>query len=449
MILRPFDGVYPEHSQRAQGRPGSGLAFRDLLKTSFGNLGRHKVRTILSSVGVTVGIVTIVTMVSLGIGVRQEMLSNFDALGLETLRVFPVTEERTAFDPFGEPPRKVLLTEELVDDLRARDDVLEVQPSLRLPYAMNVGLEMDGQMVIVRPWQQASGSADPFVLEPVFVAGEEPPRDAAGVIAVNTHTLKELDITEPDYEGLIGQEVIIVLRAPRGDSFRRPLKLAGVFDTHYGPNDYALVVLGLPARLEMLAWWYNSSDYLARRGYDLLLIRATSLNDATQILDLLEARGFRVQSVKMMLDMVNRAMIVIETMLGSVGGLALFVASIGIANTMVMVVYERTHEIGVLKAVGASPGDIRALFVVESALIGLIGGVVGTVAGWLLGKGLDRLIRTIMEWQEIQVQATFFVVTGGLVAAALGFATLVGLLAGLYPAARAARLDPLDALRHE
>ena len=82
-------------------------------------------------------------------------------------------------------------------------------------------------------------------------------------------------------------------------------------------------------------------------------------------------------------------------------------------------------------------------------MIGLIGGVVGTVAGWLLGKGLDRLIRAIMEWQEIQVQATFFVVTGGLVAAALGFATLVGLLAGLYPAARAARLDPLDALRHE
>jgi putative ABC transport system permease protein len=448
MTLRPSE-VYPEHSRRTQGRLRSKLTFRDLIRTSFSNLGRHKVRTALSSVGVTVGILTIVTMVSLGIGVRKEMLSTFDTLGLETLHVSPVTEERTAFDPFGEPPRRLLLTDELVDELRARDDVLEVQPSLRLPYAMNIGLELDDQMIFVRPWQQDSGPADPFVPEPEFVVGEALPRDAPGVVTVNTRALKDLDIAESDYQRLIGQEVAIVLRTPRGDSFRLLLKLVGIFDTHYGPNDYAIVALGLPTRLEMLAWWYDSPDYLARRGYDLLLIRATSLNDATQVLDLLEARGFRVQSVKMMLDMVNRAMIVLETMLGSVGGLALFVASVGIANTMVMAVYERTREIGILKAVGASPGDIRALFVVESALIGLIGGVVGTAVGWLLGKGLDRLIRAIMEWQEIQVQATFFVVTGGLVAAALGFATLVGLLAGLYPAARAARLDPLDALRHE
>ncbi|UCC61424.1 MAG: ABC transporter permease [Anaerolineae bacterium] len=433
----------------ASSESGPGLAFRDLVKNSFSNLGRHRVRTALSAVGVTVGIVTIVTMVSLGIGVRKEMLGSFDALGLETLRVFPVTEERTAFDPFGEPPRKLLLTDDLVDDLRARDDVLEVRPSLNLPRAMNVGLELSGQMVIVRPWQTASGPADPFVPDTEFVAGEEPSLDAVGVLAISTRAVKELGVPESDYGALIGQEVTIVLRAPRGDSFRLPLRLAGIFDMHYGPNDYAAVTLGLPARLEMLAWWYDNPDYLARRGYDMLRIRTVSLNDATQILALLETRGFRVQSVKMMLDMVNRATIVMEAMLGSVGALALFVASIGIANTMVMAVYERTREIGILKAVGASPGDIRALFVVESALIGLLGGIVGTVAGWLLGKGLDRLIRAIMAWQEIPVQATFFLATGWLVVAALGFAMLVGLLAGLYPAARAARLDPLDALRHE
>jgi putative ABC transport system permease protein len=449
MTRRSFSEVNPEPSRRAQDRSGSKLMFRDVVRTASGNLGRHKVRTLLSSVGVTVGIITIVTMVSLGIGVRQEMLGSFDVLGLETLNVYPVTEERTSFDPFGEPPRKVLLTDELVNELRARDDVLEVRPSLRLPYAMNVGLEVNGQMIIVRPGEWTSSPADPFVPLPEFVAGEEPPREAGGVIAVNTYALEDLEIAESDYEALIGQEVTIVLRAPRGDSLRLPLKLAGVFDMHYGPNDFAAVMVGLPTRLEMLAWWYNSPDYLDRRGYDSLMIRATSLNDATQILDLLEARDFRVRSTKMMLDMVNRVAIVMETMLGSVGALALFVASIGIANTMVMAVYERTREIGILKAVGASPGDIRTLFVVESALIGLMGGMVGTVIGWLLGKGLDRLIQAIMEWQEIPVQATFFVTTGGLAMAALGFATLVGLLAGLYPAARAARLNPLDALRHE
>jgi putative ABC transport system permease protein len=116
---------------------------------------------------------------------------------------------------------------------------------------------------------------------------------------------------------------------------------------------------------------------------------------------------------------------------------------------MVMAVYERTREIGILKAIGASPGDIRLLFVAESSLIGLLGGVVGTIGGWLLGIGLNEGILAYLEWQEVPMSGTFFVISGWLVALALAFATVVGLLAGLYPAARAARLDPLEALRYE
>ncbi|MFN2183648.1 MAG: ABC transporter permease, partial [Anaerolineae bacterium] len=136
-------------------------------------------------------------------------------------------------------------------------------------------------------------------------------------------------------------------------------------------------------------------------------------------------------------------------MLGSVGALALLVASIGIANTMIMSVYERTKEIGILKAVGAAPGQIRSLFVLESSLIGLLGGIVGTIFGWLLGKGLNWLALRVLEWQDVPMEGTFFVLSWWLVLAALAFGTLVGLLAGLYPAARAARLAPLDALRYE
>jgi ABC-type antimicrobial peptide transport system permease subunit len=142
-------------------------------------------------------------------------------------------------------------------------------------------------------------------------------------------------------------------------------------------------------------------------------------------------------------------MAILQTMLGSIGGLALFVASIGIANTMVMAIYERTKEIGILKAIGASPGDIRLLFVAEAALIGLMGGIVGTVGGWLLGLGLNEGILAYLHWKDIPMQGTFFVSTGWLVVLALIFATAVGLLAGLYPAARAARLDPLEALRYK
>jgi putative ABC transport system permease protein len=235
-----------------------------------------------------------------------------------------------------------------------------------------------------------------------------------------------------------------VLYAPRGDSQTFGLRIVGVVEQRWGD-----VRLALPDRLAMLEWWYNDPNYLDRRGYDELVIRTASLNDAAQLVDALDQQGYRVQSLKAILDVANRGMIVVKTMLASVGALALLVASIGIANTMIMAVYERTKEIGILKAVGAAPGQIRLLFVVESSLIGLLGGIVGTILGWLLGKGLNPLILAIFEWQEINVQGTFFVVPWWLVVGALAFATLVGLLAGLYPAARAARLAPLDALRYE
>ena len=114
-----------------------------------------------------------------------------------------------------------------------------------------------------------------------------------------------------------------------------------------------------------------------------------------------------------------------------------------------MAIYERTKEIGILKAVGASPGDVRLLFMAESAFIGLLGGVVGTIGGWLLGQGLNQAIPAYLQWKEVPMEGMFFVVTGWLAIVALVFATVVGLLAGLYPAARAARLDPLEALRYE
>jgi putative ABC transport system permease protein len=418
---------------------------RDLLKSAFGNLTRHKVRTALTTVGVIVGILTIVTMVSLGIGVQREMGDAFNSVGLETVRLYPVTAEANAFDPFGQPERTRLLTPELVAQLQARDDVLEVTPFLRLPNGINMTVRLDGREAQATPWGPMPVSiGEPFETVPRTLAGLEEPPDAGGVVVVSDSLLQELDIPEEEFAGTIGRAVELVLYAPRGESQAFSLQIAGVRET-----DQAIVALASPDRLEMLQWWYNDPEYLAHRGYDEIAIRAASLNDAVQIVDRLSALGYEVQSVKVMLDIANRGMIILQTMLGSVGALALLVASIGIANTMIMSVYERTKEIGILKAVGAAPGQIRALFVIEASLIGLLGGVVGTIVGWLLGKGLNWLALRIMEWQDVLVQGTFFVVSWWLVLVALAFGTLVGLLAGLYPAARAARLAPLDALRYE
>ena len=427
------------------------MTLKDLAKTSFSNLGRRKVRTALSAVGVTVGILTIVTMLSLGVGVQQEVTQALQSAGLETVRIRPATEERTGFSRFVEPERTVLITPDLVEEIRARDDVVEVSPHIYVPWGVNASLKVGDEMLRISVDEAPWIPGEPFTQPPELIAGEELAADAQGEIIVSSDPLASLGYEEQAViDDLIGQEVALVLKAPRGDTQTFPLRLVGVFDPSYGfDGPYFDAHINAADALALKAWWYNDPDILAHEGYDALTVKAASLNDAVQVVEQFQEQGFEVTSLRIMLDMVNETMVILQTMLGSVGGLALFVASIGIANTMVMAIYERTREIGVLKAVGASPGDIRLLFVTEAACIGLLGGIIGTVGGWLLGLGLNEGILAYMRSQEVPVTGTFFVVTGWLVLLALVFAMVVGLLAGLYPAARAARLDPLEALRHE
>jgi len=419
------------------------VKLRDLFKTALSNLTRHKVRTALTTVGVVVGILTIVTMVSLGIGVQREMMNSFNTVGLETLQIYPVTEEASGLNPFGQAIRTRLLTPALVEEIKARSDVDTVVSSLNLPDGMRMSLRLDGREVRATPWQTNLTSFPGLFEEgPELLAGVDTAPE--GGLLVTEAILESLDYKREDLSGLIGSPVELVLYSPRGESQAFPFQIAGIFETRWGN-----VGLSVPDRLKLIEWWYGDPDYITNYGYDALLIRARSLSDAANVVDWLSGLGFSVRSLQTILDVINRAMIVLQTMLASVGTLALLVASIGIANTMIMSVYERTKEIGIMKAVGAAPGQIRALFVVEASMIGLLGGIVGTILGWLLGLLLNWLILAILRWQEMDVRGTFFVVSWWLVVGALLFAALVGLLAGLYPAARAAKLAPLDALRYE
>jgi ABC-type antimicrobial peptide transport system permease subunit len=139
----------------------------------------------------------------------------------------------------------------------------------------------------------------------------------------------------------------------------------------------------------------------------------------------------------------------LQALLGSVGALALLVAALGVANTMMMAIYERTREIGVLKALGASAGEIRRLFTVEAGMIGLIGGFFGLIIGTLLGRLVDWIAHRYLISEGVTGVGLLSVVPWWLALGALIFAALIGIVAGLYPAARAARLDPVNALRHE
>jgi putative ABC transport system permease protein len=139
---------------------------------------------------------------------------------------------------------------------------------------------------------------------------------------------------------------------------------------------------------------------------------------------------------------------VLDLLLGIFSSLALAVATLGIVNTLVMAVLERRREIGILKALGAADGDVKQLFFVEAGVMGFLGGILGTVLGWLIGRTLTLgtniyLHRQNLPSVEISSVPLWLALFG------IGFAVAVSLIAGLYPASRAARLDPVQALRYE
>jgi putative ABC transport system permease protein len=133
-----------------------------------------------------------------------------------------------------------------------------------------------------------------------------------------------------------------------------------------------------------------------------------------------------------------------------VAAVALLVAAVGIANTMLMSVLERTREIGIMKAVGASSGQLQFIFLLEGAIIGLIGGVVGLLSAWAASFPGDAWLRSMVSRDlKIELKETIFVFPPWVILVVISFAVVVTTLAAVYPARRAARIDPVAALRHE
>ncbi len=191
----------------------------------------------------------------------------------------------------------------------------------------------------------------------------------------------------------------------------------------------------------------RASDSKRRPWGARLRVRVGSKAQLPAVRAEIERRGFKVRSLQENLALIGKVFSVIDAFLSSFGLIALFVAALGIANTLIMAVMERTQEIGVMKAVGATARRIRGLFALEALAIGLLGGVTGVAAGIGVGLAINRWgVQLIAaDWQGFE----FFSAPVHLLLGTVAFCTMVGLLAGLYPAHRAASLDPINALRSE
>lgn len=430
------------HTHDDNGTPRNGsLRWDDLFRHALSSLGRRMVRSGLTVFGVFVGIITIVAMLSVAVGVEREMRRNIEAMGLESVYVTPPQAEGDDFDPFADSRPAEPITPDSVETLRQQPDVASVAPLVDLPAYLNLQVKWGDETVPARV-QNSMERLNPFMRSQAeVVAGQAlAPGEAQGIV-LSDDLARALGAD--DVASLMGQTVTLVVELPRGEVGEFPGTVVGVKEWRRN-----VVELGAENAATIKRWWYGQPDLLETRGYDGLVVKAKSITAVPAVEDQVQAMGFVARSLRDFLDLAGRVFAILNALLGSVGGLALFVAALGVTNTMIMAVYERTREIGIMKAIGAARGDVLRLFIVEAALMGFLGGLLGLVLGALLGSGVDWAAHQYLAAEGVRGIGPLSVVPWWLALGAIAFGTLIGLAAGAYPASRAARLDPVESLRH-
>ena len=200
-------------------------------------------------------------------------------------------------------------------------------------------------------------------------------------------------------------------------------------------------------------WSQNRRINYNKEGYSQVVVKVSDVEQVLDISKQITDMGFQAFTPQSFVQGINNFYQILQIIFGGVGAIALLVAAIGIANTMAMSILERTREIGLMKAVGATNRDVLAIFLGEAAGIGFLGGLGGVIVGWLAGQAINVIAIVYLAGQagsQGGVPPSVAVYTPvWLPAFALIFSTFIGMLSGLYPALRAATMIPVLALKYE
>ena len=470
----------------------------DLTELALRNLRESLLRNSLTTVGISVGVASLVAMLSLGIGLQQLASRRLVKSGLfdtivvtsrRDLRGMGREEERSGPTPgesrvLDEPARLAIehlpnvaeaypdirfVTELRFDDkphltmisalhasaksndafegmqgsFFSSDDAPEVilqksfaeellgkTPKLGAPdpSVTELAAPLLGKEMTMRYAQRASTPVQPSPAQPVPVppsASSSPGLDLSGAsysVVSREQTLKIVGVSDLDPESL---------RGPMRAKVFLPLKLAESLHVMQ-PTDLREISRA-------------ASD---QPVYSSISVRVKNPSQVQLVEDAIKKMGFTTFSILDASRGLRQFFAVLYAFLGIFGSLALMVASIGIVNTLVMAILERRREIGIMKAIGASDGDVKKLFFAEAGAMGILGGIVGVVLGWTIGQIINFGTNIYLRRQSLPPEH-FWAVPWWLVAFAILFSAGVSLISGLYPAGRAARLDPVQALRYE
>jgi len=413
----------------------------DILWLGFKSLKTRKVRGALTILSVIIGVASIIGLVSQTAGIQASVLSTLQSLGPTTLLVTPA--------------RTTILTQADVARIMSIPGVEGVVPvvsaQLRLTKASEtiqvniIGVDSIGLRTLLGEVKLLDGEIYPPSNTPLAVVGNS-------VAFSSTQGVQEVYVGQP-----------LVLEQPLGTTSRRiTLQVAGLLDK-YGSSAFLSVDNSIFIPIDYAMKIFN------RRSYSYLIVKAANVenvNTVSEYLTTIYGRNISIISVQQITQAVSTIMGFFSILLGSVAAISLSVAGLGIMNIMLVSVYERTKEIGLLKAIGFKDRNILIIFLSEAMLVGFIGGVLGILAGAGASQLVPTLIgtyfgssnlggRVSVQGGEAGMQgamASFSytpIITLDVVGIALMTAVLVSVLSGLYPAWRASKMEPIKALRYE
>jgi putative ABC transport system permease protein len=463
----------------------------DLGELAVRNLRESVLRNSLTTIGISVGVASLVAMLSLGIGLQQLASRRLMKSGLfdtvvvtsrRDLRNFGREDDRSAPPP-GESR---ILDETTRLEIEHLPNVMEAYPDIR--FITELRFDDKPHLTMVAALPSSAKSNDAFeALQGHFFSSDTAPEvviqktfaeellgktPKSGLDETNVAQLappllgKELVMryaqreasqaapsagndTASGDQGISGAAYSVVSRELK-------LKIVGVADldpeSMRGPTR-ARVFLPLKLAESLHVMQPTDLREISRSAgsqpvYSSVSVRVKNPAQIRAIEDAIKKMGFNTFSILDATRSLQQFFAVLDVFLGIFGSLALAVASIGIVNTLVMAILERRREIGIMKAIGASDGDVKKLFFAEAGAMGILGGIVGVALGWAIGQVINLGTNIYLKRQSLPPEH-FWSVPWWLVAFALVFAFGVSLVSGLYPAGRAARLDPVQALRYE
>lgn len=432
----------------------------DFVKMGIKNLWRRKLRTILTIVGVVIGTFSIVIMVSLGIAMSESYKDQIMQMGsLTTINVnkyYSGNPEIMSKDVY-QPPKKKELDDNLVKKISEIPHVRAVTP---ISY-------MSAKLVSGRyeSWVQLKG------INPSTIEYFDFPELEQGRM-----------ITENDTDEILITEYACNFYNPNQSGYRRydnnesPVdvmkdRIQITFDMGYEENTiptyYKFKPVGklvqsrgdkdgvLYVNIEQLMKWKkelkrSGIKTYEEEGYSELWVSVDNIKYVEQVQDTIKAMEYGTHSLADMLKPMQETANTLQLILGGIGAVSLLVSAIGIANTMIMSIYERTKEIGVMKVMGCLVSDIKRLFLFEAGMIGLIGGIFGIGLSYLASYLLNKYgseIGNVLGGIGTGNGSPISVIPIWLILTALAFAMLVGVVSGYYPARRATKIKALEAIR--